>query len=143
MEKDLKQLLLKDLCARLPYGVICHTEEGDGHLCSINQTIFGTEYGLNINPLKRDYFNDSETDEQAIKPYLRPMSSMTDEEKEVVNKLIYNRETIWLSPFPVWVINESDIEKYIDFCNSHQLDWRSLIEKGLALEAPEGMYKTE
>ena len=47
-EQD-KQLLLKDLCTRLPYGVICHTEKGDGHLCSINQTIFGTEYGLNIS----------------------------------------------------------------------------------------------
>lgn len=50
-----RKLLLKDLSGRLRYGVICHTEKGDGHLCSINQTIFGTEYGLNINPVLKVY----------------------------------------------------------------------------------------
>ena len=141
-QKD-KELLLKDLCARLPYGVICNNPEGDGHLCSINQTIFGTNYGININPTKRDHFNDSENEEQIIKPYLRPMSSMTEEEKVVINDLVYNKENSFLSPIPIWVINESDIETYIDFCHEHHLDWRRLIEKGLAFEAPEGMYKTE
>ncbi len=67
MTNEQKQLLLKDLSARLPYGIICHTENGDGYLCSINQTIFGNDYGLNINPLYRDYFNDSETDEASEK----------------------------------------------------------------------------
>ena len=67
-----KHLLLKDLCARLPYGVICKTEKGNGHLCSINQTFFGIEYGVNISSLKRDYFDDINTDEQVVKPYLRP-----------------------------------------------------------------------
>ena len=128
MKQQEKQLLLKDLCARLPYGVICHTEEGDGHLCSINQTIFGTEYGLNISPLKRDYFNDSETDEQAIKPYLRSLPSMTEEElREYVNA----RTSIdgWFGA--------------IDWFNARHFDYRGLIRKGLALEAPEGIYKTE
>ena len=129
MTQEEKQLLLRDLCARLPYGVICHTEEGDGHLCSINQTIFGTEYGLNINPLKRDYFNDSETDEQAIKPYLRPMSSMTEEEKgEYFNS--YD-----------WEYFEEGTP--FDWLNAHHFDYRGLIEKGLALEAHEGMYKID
>ena len=85
-EQD-KKLVLKDLCARLPYGVICHTKRGDGHLCSINQTIFGIEYWLNISPVKRDYFNDSEQDEIVIKPYLRPMSSMTEEEKKEIREI--------------------------------------------------------
>ena len=124
MTQENKQLLLKDLCARLPYGVICHTEKGDGHLCSINQTIFGTEYGLNIHPLKRDYFSDSETDEQAIKPYLRPMSSMTDEEKDEYDRLVMCNAS--------WVVD--------DWLNERHFDYRGLIEKGLALEAPEGMY---
>ena len=114
-----KQLLLKDLCARLPYGVICHTEKGDGHLCSINQTIFGTEYGVNISPIKRDYFNDSEQDEVVIKPYLRQMSSMTKEEKEELSNY------------------ENSVQR-TDFFYSHHIDCRFMIEKGLALEAPEG-----
>lgn len=134
MKKEDKQLLLKDLCARLPYGVICHTEKGDGYLCSINQTIFGTEYGLNINPLKRDYFSDSETDEQAIKPYLRPMSSMTEEEadefEKISNELLENGERT-----EIW-------DTVVDWLNAHHFDHRGLIHIGLALEAPEGMYES-
>lgn len=132
MTNEQKQLLLKDLCARLPYGVICHTEKGDGHLCSINQTIFGTEYGLNINPLKRDYFNDSETDEQAVKPYLRPMPSMTKEEKQKYYDLTHQEDD------DVWA--KCLFDKMVDFCNERHLDYRGLIEKGLALEAPKDMY---
>ena len=135
MTKNEKQLLLKDLCGRLPYGVVCHTEKGDGHLCSINQTIFGTEYGLNINPLKRDYFNDSETDEQAVKPYLRPMSSMTPDERKEYDKLIanclYDAEAYFFENY----------NRLYDWLLAHHFDYRNLIEKGLALEAPEGMYK--
>ena len=136
MTKEEKQLLLKDLCARLSYGVICHTDKGDGYLCSINQTIFGTEYGLNINPLKRDYFNDSEQDEVVIKPYLRPMSSMTEEEYygEYQCKVLIMRdadETLhWL-----------ETVDSIDWLLEHHFDFRGLIEKGLALEAPKDMYK--
>lgn len=124
MTKEEKQLLLKDLCARLSYGVICHTEEGDGHLCSISQTIFGTEYGVNISPIKRDYFNDSEQDEVVIKPYLRAMSSITKEEEDELGELI-------------------TIYDMVDYMLAHHFDVHNLIEKGLALEAPEGMYKTE
>lgn len=120
-EQD-KQLLLKDLCTRLPYGVICHTEKGDGHLCSINQTIFGTEYGVNISPIKRDYFNDSEQDEVVIKPYLRSMTSMTEEENEELSNY------------------ESSIQRTDFFC-SHHIDCRFMIEKGLALKASNDMYK--
>ena len=131
MTKEEKELLLKDLSARLPYGVICHTEEGDGYLCSINQTIFGTEYGLNINPLKRDYFNDSETDEQAIKPYLRPMSSMTEEEKEEYKQFLEDIEGYAYS---------IDCVPQIEFLIAHHFDYRGLIPMGLAHESPEDMY---
>ncbi len=136
MTQEEKQLLLKDLCAGLPYGVICHTEKGDGYLCSINQTIFGTEYGININPLKRDYFNDSETEEQVIKPYLHPMSSMIEEEKELMkgSVICFNELEGNSTLFD---------EVGLDWLNAHHFDYRGLIEKGLAIEAPEGMYKTE
>lgn len=136
MTQEDKQLLLIDLCTRLPYGVICHTEKGDGHLCSINQTIFGTEYGLNINPLKRDYFSDSETEEQAIKPYLRSMSSMTEDERKeykcLNDALDENYEVHIDNAYPSF-----------DWLNTYHFDFRNLIEKGLALEAPKDMYKTE
>ena len=154
MTENEKQLILKDLCARLPYGVICHTEEGDGYLCSINQTIFGTEYGLNINPLKRDYFNDSETDEQAIKPYLRPMSSMTEEELRELNDKYDSIAYFFIQKPPYYYglqaqhedigsIKISEFSEIYDWLNAHHFDYCGLIEKGLALEAPEEMYKTE
>ena len=127
MTQEEKQLLLIDICTRLPYGVICHTEKGDGHLCSINQTIFGTEYGLNISLIKRDRFYDSKTEEQAIKPYLRPMSSMTEEETDTYDRMVMCNAS--------WVVD--------DWLLSHHFDYRGLIEKGLALEAPEGMYNKE
>ena len=142
MTQEDKQLLLIDLCGRLPYGVICHTKEGDGHLCSIDQTFFGNCYGINTSSLKRDRFYDDE-----IKPYLRPMSSMTDEEKDELytvmdwygeldeygNVYTKGQEKVWRETF----------YDYIDWVNKHHFDYRGLIEKGLALKAPEGMYKIE
>ena len=120
--KENIKLLLKDLSARLPYGVICNTPEGDGHLCSIIQTIFGTEYGINIKATERDYFNDKEV---CIKPYLRPMSSMTYEEKvEYLNICGNEMENPLASP------------RYsgIDYLNSIHVDYRGLIPMGLAIE---------
>lgn len=139
-EQD-KQLLLKDLCTRLPYGVICHTEKGDGHLCSINQTIFGTEYGVNISPIKRDYFSDSEQKEVIIKPYLRPMSSITKEEKEDIKPLF---KRVWTDGNKkLLVVRQNKMAEYLDYLYSHHFDFCGLIDKSLALVAPEYMYLPE
>ena len=121
MTQEDKKLLLKDLCARLPYGVKVHIEEK--HIdespytssCTsdcINLVICGFSTNLLVN-----------IDKYRIKPYLRPMSSMTEEEE---NDLEYKTD-----------------DNYVDYCNEHHIDYRGLIEKGLALKAPEGMYKTE
>lgn len=135
MKQEEKDLLLKDLSARLSYGVICNTPKGDGHLCSINQTIFGTEYGVNIQATKRDYFNDREV---CIKPYLRPMSSMTSQEWCELCDCDTEDEkaAIFIKDGRRFV---SHVNKET-FLNSRHFDYRGLIEKGLALEAPEGMY---
>jgi hypothetical protein len=132
MTNEEKQLLIKDICARLPYGVF--VKESD-----VNDRVIYTY----------DYHPHIET----CKSYLRPMSSMTDEEKEDLKKNyrfyfddcddgitngIYSHQfnrTIYE------MIDEYDISGIIDWLNSHHFDYRWLIEKGLALEAPEGMYK--
>ena len=139
MTQEDKNLLLEDLCARLPYGVTCHTPKGDGHLCSINQTIFGTEYGVNINPIKRDYFKDRETEEQIVKPYLCPMSSMTEEEKYTYRHML--GATINSEGESIMFVYIEDFPVVIDWLLVHHFDFRGLIEKGLALEAPAEMYK--
>lgn len=127
MAQEDKQLLLIDLCARLPYGVKVLLPEirqdiatlvGKDDKCftvSYDKSIIHCPFGIEI------------------KPYLRPMSSMTEEE---VNE--YNELCGCNAPCPGIVENE--VAKFMDWLNSHHFDYRGLIEKGLALEAPEGMY---
>lgn len=81
MTQEEKDILIKDLCVRLPYGVIVETPKGKGYVCDINLTIFGTEAGVNINATSRDKFNIED-----IKPYLIPLSSMTEEQKKELFK---------------------------------------------------------
>lgn len=98
-----KELLIKDLCSRLPYGVILKCADLVGEeLRSI------TKEGL-IN-------NDYDIDE--VKPYLFPLSNMTEKQKDEFYSLITE---------PAW--------KIIDFCNKHHLDCRGLISIGLAIDA--------
>jgi hypothetical protein len=127
MTNEEKQLLLKDLCARLPYktrvrytfafaGAVCITGYSDEGILSYDKL---QDFSLpNGGYETRRVVN--------ILPYLRPMSSMTDnEERELEETLQYTQYTL---------------ESY-DWLNKHHFDYRGLIDKGLALEAPEDMYK--
>lgn len=128
MKQEDKELLLKDLCARLPYGVkvniLCgyqHAEELAG--LDIYKQTFNLKHAYNQPMFTRH--GDS-----IIKPYLRSMESMTEEEKK--------------EEWELWDIvtkTRNDLHYlYTDFLISHHFDYRGLIEKGLVLEAPEGMY---
>ena len=111
-----KELLLKDLCARLPYGVKVQDEIG-----RVNKLVIGNA------DLVRLYYNDFSLYNQMSLPYLRPMSSMTEEETEIFN-----------SDFGGITDGYNSIEiKRIDWLNSHHFDYRGLIERGLALEVTE------
>lgn len=120
MIQEEKQLLFKDLCGRLPYGVKCFCkwskEAPNGTVGCIQE----------ISAFLLDEFDLMDEPEYGcqvseIRPYLRPMSSMTEEEKKEYWK-------------------HGGIEQF-DYLNSIYVDYRGLIEKGLALEAPEGMYE--
>lgn len=137
MNQSDREILLKDLSARLPYGVLihCFTLDTDERLFGINLLNVETEY-TEASPI---ISVDEEGQEgcyslDEIKPYLRPLSSMTDKEKEE-----YLGTMVEL-PNEEYLIRTLRI---IDFCNSHHLDYRGLIPKGLALEAPNDMYKFE
>ena len=82
-------------------------------------------YSLTLNTWCIDEFN---ADKAVVKPYLRPMSSMTEEEKGEY-QAFFNYDGV---EYP---------EEYIDWLNAHHFDYRGLIEKGLALKASEGMYE--
>ena len=125
MTQEDKNLLLKDLCARLPYKVKCIAMvEGE------NATEIITLTGIVI-----ERFNEWIITE--IKPYLRPMSSMTEEERKEYDKFYF------VAPGQHLAVFRKNCERRTDWLNAHHFDYRGLISIGLALEAPEGMYKTE
>ena len=135
MTQEDKDLLLKDLCARLPYGVKCHfkygSAEDDVTLGCIDNNVARFEYGW----YGRFHVN---IDASYIKPYLRPMSSMTEEECMELSKIRPFDDDVeaWKyvkTPVPLKIANI----KHFDFFHSHHLDWRGLIEKGLAIEVTE------
>lgn len=136
MQED-KELLLQDLGARLSYGVHCCVFNLNKTIKEDNDIIYGI-VGDNIVSLKSDK-NEYYMYYQ-IKPYLRPMSSMTEEEYKQYRKFSYYGAAGYRNNDYKEMVATPSFEK-MDFLNAHHFDYRGLIEKGLALEAPEGMYK--
>ena len=138
MTQEYKKLLLKDLCARLPYNVcICFKTR---YRCNaITDVLDGAIYTYIETHLLED---DAENEIDIIKPYLRTMSSMTEEEYEQYRKFSYYGAAGYRNNDYKEMIATPSFEK-MDFLNAHHFDYRGLIEKGLALEAPEGMYNTK
>jgi hypothetical protein len=148
MAQEEKQLLLKDLCTRLPYGVIVDYAYNtfknglkEGKLTILTCNILSTFISPRMN----------ETNEY-IKPYLRPMSSMTEEEfKKLKEYSGLKYEQLDLASFQNGTYKcldfyLSEVPSYVvilvfDWLNKHHFDYRGLIERGLAIEAPDDMYK--
>ena len=129
-QKD-KELLIKDLCARLPYGV--KVKLGD------NPNIFDLEYRIKFAVMYGDSDDKLEDilDITNIKPYLFPMSSMTDRQKNLFSLIVCKLDDsdIWRNGDMIFIDNETDLDSLLDFYNKNHLDWRGLIPKGLALDA--------
>jgi NADH pyrophosphatase NudC (nudix superfamily) len=127
MTQEEKQLLLVDLCSRLSYrpkGVeLSHLYDPE------NISIKGYDRGF------VETLND-EIPIEKVRLYLRPMSSMTEKEAEEYNDLVNELSEYDCQP-------EQSASKIIDWLNEYHFDYRGLIPMGLALEAPEGMYKKD
>ena len=124
MTQEEKQLLLKDICARLPYQLTVNWNPSEGVFKNIESNENSNLEGWLIYEVKKG----------TIKPYLRPMSSMTDEEE----KEYYALCVLTSNGGYDWYYEPT--LKSLDWLNAHYFDYRNLIEKGLALEAKEGMY---
>lgn len=126
MTQEDKQLLLKDLCARLSYDVIIRCTDNDtDYKCFLTTNI------LNELLYNMEYYD--------YKPYLRPMSSMTKKEKYTYRHML--GATLNSEGESIMFVYVEDFPAVIDWLNAHHFDFRDLIEKGLALEAPKDMYK--
>ena len=141
MTQEDKGLLLKDLCARLPYGV------------KIHKALYGA---TTLN--ERDIESFRKGIDDLLIPYLRPMSSMTEEErKDLLVTIVGNEGSKYfrvlqdgsidntdttiqdLNKFNMhWINFDRDtVTLYLDWLNAHHFDYRGLIEKGLAIEVTE------
>ena len=137
MNKD-KELLLKDLSARLPYHVRCKIWLKDG---TTEEGPLDLEHNYG-NVLQDAFYYNKIKD---IKPYLRPMSSMSEEEKEeLLDRLpkYWSLEIDKLGDlyFDICDACYPDIElltDIIDWLNAHHFDYRGLIKKGLAIAVTE------
>lgn len=146
MTPEEKQLLLKDICARLPYGVKGKVETCDGNGLEITDE--GVLNSVFINEHGKAYIciDGVEYELEDVKPYLRPISSMTDEEwrkmHNCCNAILMGDKRICIEKSKFGSFSElQDAYTSIDWLNAHHFDYRGLIEKGLALPAPEGMYE--
>lgn len=141
MKQEDKNLILADLCARLPYGVMVHDEmlHCDGKLVVID--VFTNQIVI-VTKERRQITNISSIDN--IRPYLRPMSSISEDEEE---QLFQYSEKYWDNAVDNQIqsaldksIKENKALEYIamtkslEWLNSHHLDYRGLIEMGLAIE---------
>lgn len=134
MTQEHKELLLKDLCARLPYGVKAYIKNWSKLDRKYYEGVYTVE---SIDPSLNNIFADSERssvevivgyDDYEIKPYLFLLSSMTEEQKEeycsLQQKVIYNNKGL---------VN-SDVMEYVNWCYKNHIDINNLIPIGLAID---------
>ena len=121
MTQEYKELLIKDICARLPYNVICQVKfKENGKYNSKVMLLSGifTDEAYFTTKGGSIYSNE-------YKPYLFPLSSMTEEQKQEYQHITER-----------WMYDSSySISDSIDWLNAHHFDYRGLIEKGLAIDA--------
>lgn len=143
MTQEDKQLLLVDLCARLPYGVKVQVTGWDEEKGEVKVPL--KIYSINTDGYVYFETNDYDVNYLPIEAcclYLRPMSSMTEEEKEELRQEQIRDEQL----FADCIKNHPEMRGLIiphfaaDWCDKNMFDYRGLISKGLALEALEGMY---
>ena len=117
MTQEDRQILLKDLCARVPYGV-CYRrfawddEREEKCISAKIYSISPDGYVINYHEDESDYIDN-------VRPYLFPLSSITKKRLEELSEYI-------------------DIKNAyvaVELLNSHHIDYRGLIEKGLAIDA--------
>ena len=119
MTPEEKDLLLKDLCARLPYGV-----KVNGVFLNYNKDKGKILYEECDKEFNYEHLNRYKT----LKPYLFPLSSMTEEQRQELESLME------VTTVPAWGEILSPTPEYYDWLNKTYFDYRNLIDKNLAID---------
>ena len=138
MTQEQKQLLLIDLCSRLPYGVKCQVQEDEftyiGTLCKLeidNANGNLLDFAESVSGLEWQVYLSE------VKPYLFPLSSMTEEQKNdcPINETTLNIINSNIGCYGIIEIPWRLSFLFIDWCNKNHFDYRGLILKDLANDA--------
>ena len=137
MTLEEKDLLLRDLCARLPYGVFCNIGLDKP---SLLQSLFVDK----LDGILLDFYKDGKDYQvylSEVKPYLIPLSSMTEEQKEELKQEHIKDEKLYAECLTMAAKGDSSmrgkviIHYAMDWCNKNHFDFRGLIPLGLAIDA--------
>ena len=146
MTNEERNLLIQDLCGRFPYNVIVKKQYS---FVFTNGTISKSKKIEKLGLEDIDYLISGDDCVDVLKPYLRPMSSMTEEEEdeyieyagyEIEESVNGGHYEYYLKDFCGTPNNPSVNANGVDWLNKKKFDFRGLIPKGLALEAQDGMY---
>lgn len=150
MTQEDKNLLLKDLCTRLPYQPLCKKVDTEDVFCECD-----AQLGYSLRDLVDNKI--------IIKPYLRPMSSMTEEEAKELSILYGLKDILSIKKITdeyievvvddgfcstetgaIWYDEIISSIEIFDWLNAHHFDYRGLIPKGLAIPVTKenNPYKT-
>lgn len=132
MTQEEKLLLIRDLCARLPYGVKVGTTDNDGSLENVWDTLWYNTFTEDVKLIHSIEDADKIVDISEIKPYLFPLSSMTEDLK---NELYTNLTELELKAITNEIEHSVVAAFEIDFYHKHHFDYQDLIEKELAIDA--------
>ena len=143
MTQEEKELLLKDLCSRLPYGVkisVLSWDEREMEYIDRVDVLYSVNGDDYIKTVSEDY-NFSPED---VKPYLFPLSSMTEEQKYdfycrfIENDCDFDDFKKFYLDYGMWhklITSLDNIEEVIDWFRKNHFDYRGLIHKDLAIDA--------
>lgn len=135
MIQEEKELLLKDLCGRLPYSVKVLVQSWDEREMEYVDRV-DTLYSINGDGYVRTTNEDCDFDPEEIKPYLLSMSSMTEDQKneyyDIVNYISSDDTENWKEGEFIYV---DQLSRLIHFYHRNHIDYLGLIPKGLAIDA--------
>lgn len=125
MTQEQKDLLLKDLCGRLPYKTLISINGERYRMEEIRNALIGIDtYKITVDGCAID----------SVKPYLFPLSSMTEEQRKEYDSIIYHSVELHCDRY-YEVIDVDSFEELQNFYHINHLDYRGLIPMDLAIDA--------